>query len=727
MSRVTDQAIKSFIQEPDGLCKICRKIDFDEIFQRKVKVQHGAFIANLKASPTELKASHCVMCQLFGAVAPSDLNKDGSARTEGCHLRAYSANRVFASFSPREMLGIDDVTLLGIARVNVASANSSRDNSSTLLRESAYETGYLCSEQACQSSGIINVRPISPDAFDRAFVKSCLAYCRANHRPTCQVARASTMKSLRVIDCYAWTIINAPIDCHYVALSYLWGVPGPPAPDTQGKQNSGSALGDAPKVIIDCIEVLLQLGLRYLWVDRYCIDQNDQNDMHIQIRQMDLIYANAHLTIIAAAGQDPQHGLSGVRGTWRKPQLHLAVSHHSLISTLPGISWAVEDSKWSSRGWTYQEGLLSRRRLIFTKYQTYYECNGMHCAESVALPLDKLHVKSRKTFRELTSPGSFRLKTPGSKPWEIMAYIAGFNERNLTFSRDALDAIQGVLNAFASGSRSVHHFIGVPIPPPEAASRNGRSYRHTSRTAEECFVVGLSWFHRFPGERRGDFPSWSWAGWYGQLAEGFQVSQSSLDRFENLEIWLESDDNNIVRFPSWDYLPDFLSGYQSDATFLHIVAPVIFCPIVHLNREYVLRSSSGADWFLEHYGIERDGCYVEFQLDKDTILYERLYLDQNIANLGLSDKDSIGRYKTAYTGIIFEGSRNGFVMVVDKKDAFAERLGLFRLSDLANIWHHEGLWTSDTPSKYRSDGSSLGDAKKILASIPQARRRIRLG
>lgn len=39
---------------------------------------------------------------------------------------------------------------------------------------------------------------------------------------------------------------------------------------------------------------------RYLWVDRYCIDQDDVAEKKEQIAQMDRIYRGAELTIIAA-------------------------------------------------------------------------------------------------------------------------------------------------------------------------------------------------------------------------------------------------------------------------------------------------------------------------------------------------------------------------------------------------------------------------------------------
>jgi hypothetical protein len=46
------------------------------------------------------------------------------------------------------------------------------------------------------------------------------------------------------------------------------------------------------------------MGEKYLWVDSICIVQDDPVVANAQINQMDLIYAQAVLTIVAATGQN---------------------------------------------------------------------------------------------------------------------------------------------------------------------------------------------------------------------------------------------------------------------------------------------------------------------------------------------------------------------------------------------------------------------------------------
>jgi hypothetical protein len=54
------------------------------------------------------------------------------------------------------------------------------------------------------------------------------------------------------------------------------------------------------------------LGERYLWVDFYCIDQQNPNGRKAQIDNMDLIYQGAYLTLIAQDGSDCHVGLPGM-------------------------------------------------------------------------------------------------------------------------------------------------------------------------------------------------------------------------------------------------------------------------------------------------------------------------------------------------------------------------------------------------------------------------------
>jgi hypothetical protein len=120
------------------------------------------------------------------------------------------------------------------------------------------------------------------------------------------------------------------------------------------------------------------LEQRYLWVDSVCIISDDAEDKTTQIPQMASIYGQALLTIVAAAGEDANHGLSGlnVRRTVRDVvdvgTCHIVQSHEAARPGHEGNP--IWSSKWATRAWTLQEMLLSPRSLIFLESQVVWHC-----------------------------------------------------------------------------------------------------------------------------------------------------------------------------------------------------------------------------------------------------------------------------------------------------------------------------------------------------------------
>jgi hypothetical protein len=118
----------------------------------------------------------------------------------------------------------------------------------------------------------------------------------------------------QVIDCETRNLVPCPAGCAYIALSYVW------SSFSQTPQTLRSQLFRAPPTIEDAIICTQALGFKYLWIDRYCIDQDDLKTKHCLIQRMDQIYQKASLTIINAAGEGPDCGLPGVSNTLRRLQ-----------------------------------------------------------------------------------------------------------------------------------------------------------------------------------------------------------------------------------------------------------------------------------------------------------------------------------------------------------------------------------------------------------------------
>ncbi|KAK1659902.1 heterokaryon incompatibility protein-domain-containing protein [Colletotrichum godetiae] len=100
----------------------------------------------------------------------------------------------------------------------------------------------------------------------------------------------------------------------YVALSYVWGQASSATAtlaNIAALQAPGALNGqEIPATIREAMNLTRLLGERYLWVDRLCIVQDDEDAKHAQLRGMADIYAGALLTIVAAQGRgadEPLH------------------------------------------------------------------------------------------------------------------------------------------------------------------------------------------------------------------------------------------------------------------------------------------------------------------------------------------------------------------------------------------------------------------------------------
>ncbi|KAI1325729.1 heterokaryon incompatibility protein-domain-containing protein [Xylariaceae sp. FL0255] len=379
-----------------------------------------------------------------------------------------------------------------------------------------------------QPKGFEAVRRLGPlISFD--VVKEWLDFCRNHHTKDCvpreDSKTTSSMPSFKLIECATRKIVQ--LDQPYTALSYVWG------DNTEASTPFLSEVGqtlpsELPNTIEDAIQATEKLGFGYLWVDRFCINQGNREELAEKIPRMDLIYNNAELTIVAAVGEDPEYGLPGIRPR-RIDQPQGKIGKHYLISTMIDPVEFIKESKWMTRGWTYQEGLLSRRRLIFTYQQIYYECSGMYCCEALNFPLASLHTQNQQHFKFSFCCGNNTRLFPrrlGRTGWEVCERIKDYSLRSLKKDADILDGFMGILRSLEHGPRKLQHCLGVPVLPPPAMrfgkkekddENRDRAITEWSPTAGLCY--GLCWgtvspftSHTGIRARREGFPSWSWTG-----------------------------------------------------------------------------------------------------------------------------------------------------------------------------------------------------------------------
>jgi hypothetical protein len=197
-------------------------------------------------------------------------------------------------------------------------------------------------------------------------IRGWLQYCRTSHRPSCAAAFNTRSHNLKFIDCLSRHIVKAKAGERYLALSYVWGSAHSASPRVQNVDKDEPLPASVlPQVVEDAITVARNLGLRYLWVDKFCIDQENATEVHILMSSMHEIYHGAYATIVAVAGMDASCGLPGVSSPRKIAQAQTKWQGKIVVSSFPHVSHQVRDSVWATHGWTYQEAIFSRRCLFF--------------------------------------------------------------------------------------------------------------------------------------------------------------------------------------------------------------------------------------------------------------------------------------------------------------------------------------------------------------------------
>jgi hypothetical protein len=310
-------------------------------------------------------------------------------------------------------------------------------------------------------------------------------------------------------------IVPIPPLCRFVALSYVWGGTGEGYWTTKANLISRSAPGglDAsilPDTISDTILLVRQLGERYLWIDSLCIVQDDPSDKTVQIGVMDLIYGSSEFTIFAAAGTSRDH-LPGVRPGTRDPEQHIAkVQGLQLAIPLPNAKEIITDSTWNERGWTYQEVMLSRRRIFFTAQQVYFECRKeLRSEEMLPQPGFAMSGMGMSGLGQIIPKSAHVHLTCESYLRPYMEIVQEFTQRKLTFQSDIVDAVEALLRGLTKAF--------------ELADRHYDKAFRFGMLLIGCLDDVLLWQPRAntPHSRRVPtkvmWPSWSWAAWQGAV------------------------------------------------------------------------------------------------------------------------------------------------------------------------------------------------------------------
>lgn len=319
-------------------------------------------------------------------------------------------------------------------------------------------------------------------------IRSQLAGCVQSHQNCRDPPSRPLPQNFYLIDIWNQQIVLANSNMVFVALSYVWG-DNPDPSKVQAKklnlsslsQPGGLRMETIPKTIRDAMQCCLFLGQRYLWADRLCIVQDDPESRAGQIDAMDAVFSAALLVLIDVSGIDMDSGIAGIsRKRYHAPtQKAFHVPGLGILSNLlPSLEESLLESKWMTRGWTYQEAALARRKLFFTTSQVYFVCETSSRTEDGT--------------ERFSDADGIRLWPDEPQENHFSAYafhLHAYTGRSLRYQSDICNAFVGIVHAL------------YPTPDCSIFSMPRPSFNRALRWSSRATRL----------ETRSTFPSWAWS------------------------------------------------------------------------------------------------------------------------------------------------------------------------------------------------------------------------
>ncbi|KAK5653509.1 hypothetical protein OQA88_8768 [Cercophora sp. LCS_1] len=475
------------------LCQDCAKIPFEELEHREASQRRRFRIGTIP----DIINSLCPFCQLVAQViswclkGPKEVNE-----------------KVTDLLDNDRVIGVD------------WSLGSPSGRSGFTL---AFETGEMPvwltygsdrTQQAPQDGEFSCLLETLPGQLNVQRISKWIGHCTARHQRCVLFPNEMLFNEafpgldvLRFIDVIGNCLVEKREPVQYVALSYVWGSV---TNFRLTKANRAEMMKPGalkrlspllPKTISDSITLVRKLGMRFLWVDALCLLQNDQVDLELGVGVMDQIYEHAWFTIVAASGHDANAGLPGVQLGSRmerslvnevKPGTFVGV-HMVPVNLLPRTIY-------ETRAWTFQEHVISRRLLYFFENEVIFSCRETDCWETCR--------NDRKLRRPGGSGPEISLASQLKNPlWDYETIVRHFTSRFLTNDSDVLRAMAGIIRR-VSRKLGYDMLAGLPIG------------------AFDAFIL----FRGDNSRRRPDFPSYSWAGWRGEIWVSRNLTNRLRDR-----------------------------------------------------------------------------------------------------------------------------------------------------------------------------------------------------
>ena len=339
----------------------------------------------------------------------------------------------------------------------------------------------------------------------------------------------------------------------YVALSYVWGKDSSHCTRLANYEAYQSGIDHKiiPQTIRDAITVTNGLGMRYIWIDAFCIIQDSDEDKIKELVKMGDIYRDAYFTIIASSSPEGNAGFLQDRVLpphWRVPFYRRdgrlgTVCIGQRGETVPSSIAGREPV--DRRAWCFQEWLLSPRKLMYTTDTLRYHC------QTSARPVEN-SIRAIRTVQSSTLDHAFlplplatlanpdlatlspeELFTRQCMLWGLV--VANYTQRSLSWKTDKLLAFAAI----------AEQFDGIW----EAAWRPGR---YVAGLWEGFLPRDLLWRRQIyaPAGSEDDLrlrpaeylaPSWAWPSADGHVVIGGGAAYSPSERIVDVCDVLECD------------------------------------------------------------------------------------------------------------------------------------------------------------------------------------------
>lgn len=167
----------------------------------------------------------------------------------------------------------------------------------------------------------------------------------------------------------------------YVALSYCWGPPDPDTLKLTSKTMSSLTQGNADatrftKTHQEAFHLVRLMDIQYIWIDALCIFQDDPKDWAAESRKLGDIYWGAYLTLVAGSSADARSGFLQNRTSKVQPcPIPFDSSQYSGEPFLYATPFpSTDEGPTATRGWCYQEAMLSKRCVVIGVEQMSFRC-----------------------------------------------------------------------------------------------------------------------------------------------------------------------------------------------------------------------------------------------------------------------------------------------------------------------------------------------------------------